>query len=156
MIKDAAKDGEKKLVNNAGQAWNHAFFWNCLTPQKAGPEGELLKAIERDFGGLQGLRDRFVKDGEAQFGSGWAWLVEHDGELDVIVTHDADTPVVKPGQRPLLVCDVWEHAYYLDHKNDRKAYLEAFFDTLANWSFAAERLASAEIWAYPAPVKETA
>ncbi len=155
VIADAVKDGDKKLFNNAAQAWNHAFFWNCLTPRKSEPDGELLKAIERDFGGLQGLRDRFVKDGEAQFGSGWAWLVEHDGELDVVTTHDADTTVVKPGVRPLLVCDVWEHAYYLDLKNDRKAFLEGFFDKLANWSFAAERLAAKDAWAYPAPVRET-
>ena len=156
VIIDAQKDGEKKLFNNAAQAWNHAFFWECLSPSHAEPDGDLLKAIERDFGGLQDLRERFVKDGEGQFGSGWVWLVEHEGELDVITTHDADTTVVKPGVRPLLVCDVWEHAYYLDKKNDRKAFLEGFFDKLANWSFAADRLAMSDTWTYPAPVKETA
>jgi Fe-Mn family superoxide dismutase len=156
VIADAHRDNEKKLFNNSAQAWNHAFFWQCMTPQKSEPRGDLAQAIERDFGSLAGLRERFMKEGEGHFASGWCWLVEHDGELDVISTHDADTTVVRLGVRPLLVCDLWEHAYYLDHKNDRKAFLEAFFDRLANWDFAAERLADKAAWTYPAPVHENA
>ena len=140
VIEGAVKNGETKLFNNAAQAWNHAFFWNALTPKTSQPEGDLLAAIERSFGSVTALRDKFVKEGEAQFGSGWAWLVEQDGKLDVVTTHDAHAPMATPGVKPLLVCDVWEHAYYLDTKNDRKAFLEGFFDKLANWSFAAERL----------------
>jgi superoxide dismutase, Fe-Mn family len=156
VIKDAHKNGDKKLFNNAAQAWNHAFFWNCLTPDKGEPSGDLLAAINRDFGGVQALRDQFIKEGETHFASGWAWLIDNNGKLEVISTHDADTTVVRPGVRPLLVCDVWEHAYYLDTKNDRKAFLEGFFDKLANWSFAGERLASQQPWTYPAQVAEHA
>jgi Fe-Mn family superoxide dismutase len=156
VIEAAAKDGDKKLFNNAAQAWNHAFFWNCMTPKASKPQGDLLAAIERDFGGLDKLRDKFVADGEAQFGSGWAWLVEQDAKLSVVTTHDAHSPMATPGVKPLLVCDVWEHAYYLDHQNNRKAFLEAFFDRLANWSFAADQLAAKQAWTYPVPVPETA
>lgn len=156
VIRDAAGGADKKLFNNAAQAWNHGFFWQCLSPQKRAPSGALEAAINRDFGGLDGLRERFMKEGEGHFASGWAWLVEHDGELDVISTHDADTVVVKAGMRPLIVCDLWEHAYYLDHKNDRKAFLEAFFDRFANWDFALERLKEENLWAYPAQAHEKA
>jgi Fe-Mn family superoxide dismutase len=156
VIEAAVKDGDKKLFNNAAQAWNHAFFWNCMTPKASKPQGDLLAAIERDFGGLDKLRDKFVADGEAQFGSGWAWLIEQDGKLSVVTTHDAHAPMATPGVKPLLVCDVWEHAYYLDHQNNRKAFLEAFFDRLANWSFAEQQLAAKQAWAYPVPVRETA
>jgi Fe-Mn family superoxide dismutase len=147
---------DKKLFNNAAQAWNHGFFWQSLTPKQSKPDAGLLEAINRDFGSLDALRERFLKEGEGHFASGWCWLVEHDGELDVISTHDAETVVVKTGMRPLLVSDLWEHAYYLDHKNNRRAYLEAFFDKLANWEFAAARLADDNLWTYPATAHETA
>jgi Fe-Mn family superoxide dismutase len=156
VIRDAERDGDRKLFNNAAQAWNHGFFWLSMTTHAGKPDADLADAIERDFGGLPGLRDRFIKEGENHFASGWAWLVEHEGALDVISTHDAETTAVMAGVKPLIVCDLWEHAYYLDHKNDRKAYLEAFFDRLANWPFAGERLKAAAAWAYPAPEHENA
>ena len=149
---DAAK---KKWFNNAAQAWNHAFFWECLTPKYAAPSGELAAAIEKAFGGLDGLKTKFVQEGADQFGSGWVWLVARGANLEVVTTHDAATPIVEAGVTPILTSDVWEHAYYLDYKNDRKTFLESFFDKLANWSFAESQYAAAASgkagWAYPAP-----
>lgn len=153
VVRHAAKLGEQKLFNNAGQAWNHGFFWSCMTPDHAAPEGPLAEAIERDLGGLKALRAAFVDEGATHFASGWAWVVVRDGKLEVISTHDADTALVAEGVFPILVCDVWEHAYYLDHKQDRKGFLEAWFDRLANWSFAASQYEAAtgggEGWTYP-------
>lgn len=136
------REAEPKLFNNAGQAWNHGFFWRSMTPQRTAPEGELATAIDSGFGGLDGLKARFVDEGVNHFASGWAWLTVGDGALEVISTHDADTALVKSGT-PLLVCDLWEHAYYLDYKQDRKGFLERWFDTVANWSFAAQQFAAA-------------
>jgi superoxide dismutase, Fe-Mn family len=149
---DAAR---KKWFNNAAQAWNHAFFWECLTPSYVAPSGELAAAIDKTFGSLDGLRTKFVDEGAGHFGSGWAWLVARGAELSVVSTHDAATPIVEDGVTAILTSDVWEHAYYLDYKNDRKAFLEAFFDKLANWTFAESQYAAAvsggASWAYPAP-----
>jgi Fe-Mn family superoxide dismutase len=153
VIVDAAKSGETKLFNNAAQAWNHSFFWASMRPEKQAPEGDLAEAIGQAFGDLSGLKEAFVAEGAGHFGSGWVWLVaKEDGKLAVISTHDADDPVPKPGMTPLTVCDVWEHAYYLDYQNDRKAFLAAWFDALPNWRFAAEQLRAArarsEAWRF--------
>ncbi|NBB15704.1 superoxide dismutase [Fe] [Caulobacter sp. SLTY] len=146
--------GPGKLFNNAAQAWNHGFFWECMTPSPAAPAGDLAGAIEA-FGGLEALKAKFVETGVGQFGSGWAWLVWQDGKLAVIPSHDAETPISDDKAFPLLVCDVWEHAYYLDHQNNRKGFLEAWFDKAANWAFAERQLAAAkgdgEGYRYPAP-----
>ena len=153
VVRHAHAHKEAKLFNNAGQAWNHGFFWQCMTPDYAAPEGALAEAIERDLGGLEALRTRFVEEGATHFASGWAWLVVRGGKLEVISTHDADTALVTEGATPVLVCDVWEHAYYLDHKQDRKGFLEGWFDRLANWRFAAEQYQAAISggtgWRYP-------
>lgn len=145
----------KKMFNNAAQAWNHAFFWECMTPESTRPEGDLAEAIERDLGGLAALKARFVEEGATHFASGWAWVVAEGGKLSVISTHDADTPIVRDGVIPVLVCDVWEHAYYLDHKQDRKGFLEQWFDKLINWDFVARQYAAAQgrgqAYRYPAP-----
>ncbi len=126
-----------------------------MTPDYAAPSGELAKAIERDFGSLAALKTRLVEEGATHFASGWAWVVAEGGKLSVISTHDADTPILKDGVVPIIVCDVWEHAYYLDHKQDRKGFLEAWFDGLANWSFAESQYAAATGsgagYRYPAP-----
>jgi Fe-Mn family superoxide dismutase len=145
----AAQEKElKKLFNNAAQAWNHAFFWESMTPDYAAPAGDLAAAIER-FGGLAALKERFVEEGANHFASGWAWIGAEGGELKVLSTHDAATLAVG-GPVPILVCDVWEHAYYLDYKQDRKGFLEKWFDTVANWAFAAERLAAGDQrWVHP-------
>lgn len=145
-----------KLFNNAAQSWNHGFFWECMTPDGGGgPEGELRAAIEADLGGLDTFREAFVTEGATHFASGWVWLVDQGGRLKVISTHDAGCPLADGSGAPILVCDVWEHAYYLDHRQDRKGFLEAWFDRLANWSFAGEQLAAARAgrpgWRYPAP-----
>jgi Fe-Mn family superoxide dismutase len=137
IIAEAEKKGPsaRKLLNNAGQAWNHAIFWDAMTPTRRDPGGELEAAIGEAFGGLAGLKEAFVKEGEGHFGSGWMWLVVDQGRLGVLSTHDGGTLANRP-QVPLLVCDLWEHAYYLDYKQDRKAFLEGWFDKVANWAFA--------------------
>jgi Fe-Mn family superoxide dismutase len=162
VVRDAAgKTDQKKLFNNAGQAWNHAFFWECMTPQPTPPQGALAGAIDRTFGGLAGLKTRFVEEGATHFASGWVWLVARGADLSVISTHDAGTPVTEAGVTPILVCDVWEHAYYLDHKQDRKGFLEQWFDRLANWRFAETQYAAAQAasdggYRYPKPKDKAA
>ncbi|HEY2709185.1 MAG TPA: superoxide dismutase [Caulobacteraceae bacterium] len=156
VIRDAKAAGETKLFNNAAQAWNHAFFWNAMTATVAKPSSDLATAIDSGFGGLAGLKSKFVEAGVGQFGSGWAWLTaDKQGKLAIVPTPDAGLPSEDGGQVPILVCDVWEHAYYLDHQNDRKGFLEAWFDALPNWSFAAKQFAAAkgqgDAWRYPAP-----
>jgi Fe-Mn family superoxide dismutase len=145
VIEDAAGKTPKKLFNNAAQSWNHAFFWECMTPEKAAPSGELADAIGSAFGGMDKLKEAFVTGGVDQFGSGWVWLVaDKSGALKVIATHDADNTLGAGVGTPLLVCDVWEHAYYLDYQNLRKGYLEAWFDALPNWTLAASQFAAAK------------
>jgi superoxide dismutase, Fe-Mn family len=158
VVRKAAGDpGAKKLFNNAAQAWNHTFFWTCMTPRAGKPQGELATAIDRDFGGLDALKAEFVKIGAAHFGSGWVWLAAEGETLKIVDTHDGDDLLTHQGLTPLIVCDLWEHAYYLDHKNDREAFLKAWFDNLPNWSFAADQYGAArgagEIWKHPEPVE---
>jgi Fe-Mn family superoxide dismutase len=144
IIAHAREKEDTKLFNNSAQAWNHAFFWHSMRPNPDKPEGALAKAIDDRFGGLDGLKEKFVAEGVGHFASGWVWLVAEGDKLGVTSTHDAGT-LADGGQGvPLLVCDVWEHAYYLDRQNDRKAYLEAWFDDLANWGFAAEQFDAAQ------------
>jgi Fe-Mn family superoxide dismutase len=155
VIRGALKTDDKKLFNNAAQAWNHAFFWDAMTGNPEKPAGDLAKAIEASFGGMEALKKKFVTEGAGHFGSGWVWLVsDRTGALAVRSTHDAEDLVTQGEVTPLLVCDLWEHAYYLDHQNDRKGYLEAWFDALPHWEFAAYQLAAAqgrgEEWRYPA------
>ena len=147
--------GSGKLFNNAAQAWNHAFFWNSMSPERQSPQGELSGALDKAFGGPAKLKDALVKAGAEHFGSGWVWLAAEGRNLKVITTHDADDAAVVGALTPLLVCDLWEHAYYLDYQNDRKGFLEAWFDTLPNWAFASQQWAAAHgegrAWRYPAP-----
>ncbi len=143
VVAKAARDGNKKLFNNAAQAWNHAFFWLCMTPAPQSPSGALADLIDGFHDGLAGLRAQFVHEGVGQFGSGWVWVAAVDGQLKVLTTHDGDNLLAKPGHTPLLTCDLWEHAYYVDYRNDREGFLEAWFDKLANWRFAGEQLAAA-------------
>jgi Fe-Mn family superoxide dismutase len=156
VVREAHRQGNQDLFNNAAQAWNHAFFWRSMRPAAdGGPEGALKDAIQSAFGGLDALREAFVNEGAGHFASGWVWLVTGDKGLQVISTHDADDTLVRDGMYPLLVCDLWEHAYYLDHKNDRKGFLESWFDRLVAWDFAAAQLAAAdgqgEGFRYPPP-----
>lgn len=145
VVREARKRGDAGLFNNAAQAWNHAFFWESMRPPGgAAPTGDLAQRIEQGFGGSDGLKEAFVKEGVGHFASGWVWIVTGPEGLQVISTHDADDTLVREGVFPLLVCDLWEHAYYLDYKNDRKAFLERWFDNVADWEFAAAQLAAAD------------
>jgi superoxide dismutase, Fe-Mn family len=135
--KDTAKTG---VFNNAAQVWNHTFFWNSMQPQGGGaPTGELAERLKTDFGSFDAFKDEFKKAALAQFGSGWAWLVLDAGKLKIAKTANAATPFAD-GQKPLLTCDVWEHAYYLDYQNRRGDMVSAFLDHLANWDFATQNL----------------
>lgn len=129
------------IFNNAAQVWNHTFYWNSLAPSAGGaPTGALAEAIDAKFGSFENFKAEFTKCAVTTFGSGWAWLVKNaDGSLDLVSTSNAACPLTT-GQKPLLTCDVWEHAYYIDYRNARPAYLEAFW-ALVNWDFAAANFA---------------
>ena len=132
----AADPAMTPLFNNAAQAWNHAFYWNSLRPKNArGPQGALAARIQSDFGDERRFAEAFKLAATGHFGSGWAWLVLDGGTLKIVTTSNADTPLVR-GQAPLLVIDVWEHAYYLDHQERRAAYVAGVVDHLLNWEFA--------------------
>ena len=153
VVLEARRAGNSKLFNNSAQAWNHAFFWNCMTPGGSTPQGDLDKAIADAFGGLDQLKEKFVAEGAAHFGSGWVWLIADGKDLRVISTHDAGNTLDQNGVIPVMVCDLWEHAYYVDYQNDRKGFLEKWFDALPDWSFAAHQLAAAngqgQAWRFP-------
>ena len=149
IIASADSKGDKGLFNNAAQSWNHAFYWQSLTPAASQPSGELAAAIDAAFGSFDALKKELADQGAAHFASGWVWLVAKDGKLAVEQTHDAAT-FATGDARPLLVIDLWEHAYYLDHKNLRPEYLKAVIDAHLNWDFAAENFAREKTWAYPA------
>jgi Fe-Mn family superoxide dismutase len=128
------------IFNNAAQVWNHTFFWQSMKAGGGGkPTGDLLKQIEKTFQSFDEFKKAFLTAALAQFGSGWAWLVQEGGTLKIIKTANADTPAAH-GQTALLACDVWEHAYYLDYQNRRKDFVEAFLDSLANWEFAGSQM----------------
>ncbi len=158
VIREAHRKSDQTLFHNAAQAWNHAFYWTSMAPRSGWPPTTLRTAIDRSFGDLDGFKEAFVEEGAAHFGSGWAWLVLGSEGLSVISTHDADDTLVREGLFPLLVCDLWEHAYYLDYKNDRKTYLQRWLDQVANLAFAEQQLNAAngqsEAFRYPAPTTE--
>ncbi|HUP97006.1 MAG TPA: superoxide dismutase [Usitatibacter sp.] len=140
VVARSAGDAEsKKVFNNAGQHWNHTFFWSCLAPNGGGqPSGELARKIDSDLGGIEAFRKAFEKTAIETFGSGWAWLVLRDGKLELISTSNAGTPITM-GATPLLTIDVWEHAYYLDYENRRPEFVKAVIERLLNWRFAQEQ-----------------
>jgi Fe-Mn family superoxide dismutase len=129
------------VFNNAAQIWNHTFYWNSLSPNGGGePTGALAEAIVKSFGSFEKFKEEFTKCAITTFGSGWAWLVKNaDGSLALVSTGNAGCPLTS-GQTPLLTCDVWEHAYYIDYRNARPKYVEAFWN-LVNWEFAAANFA---------------
>ncbi len=131
---------EGPVFNNAAQIWNHACYWNSMTPAGGGaPSGRLLEAVNRDFGSVGKMKEQFAEAAKTHFGSGWAWLVSDAGRLRITRTSNADLPL-KHGQTALLACDVWEHAYYIDYRNARPDYVTAYLDHLLNWEFAASNL----------------
>ncbi|VBB68986.1 Superoxide dismutase [Fe] [invertebrate metagenome] len=142
VIKSVAGDPDKtSLFNNAAQVWNHTFFWNSMKPGGGGvPTGDLARWINSTFGSLEKFKEEFKSAAVTQFGSGWTWLVLENGTLQVTKTANADTPMVH-GQKALLTCDVWEHAYYLDYQNRRPDFVQAFLDHLVNWDFVTRTLA---------------
>lgn len=145
----AARGSNQGLFNNAAQSWNHAFYWHSLTADGGAPEGDLKAKIDDAFGSVDALLQQLQDRGVGHFASGWVWLAEKDGKLSIEETHDGDT-LADSGFNPLLTLDVWEHAYYIDHRNARPAYLKAVCGGKINWAFAAENLARGSAWVYPA------
>ncbi len=135
------KNSQGGMFNNAAQVWNHTFYWNSLSPKGGGdPSGKLADAIVKTFGGVAQFKEEFTKTAVGTFGSGWAWLVQRaDGSLGLVSTCNAATPITGT-DRPLLTCDVWEHAYYIDYRNARPKYVEAFWN-LVNCESAASQMA---------------
>ena len=132
---------EGKLLNNAAQVWNHNLYWRSLSPNGGGrPTGDVAEAIDSSFGDYDTFRERFHAAAVGQFGSGWAWLTTHDGHLEIETTSNADLPL-RHGRTAVAVCDVWEHAYYIDYRNRRPDYVAAFLDHLINWELVADALA---------------
>ena len=137
------KASSRRIFNNAAQVWNHTFYWHCLSPNGGGePTGELADAITETFGSFDNFKEEFTKTSVTTFGSGWGWLVKtSDGKLALASTTGAGNPMTE-GKTPLLTCDVWEHAYYVDYRNARPAYLKAFWE-LVNWEYVAEQFINA-------------
>lgn len=128
------------LRDNAAQLWNHSFFWECLSPESEPPSGQLAGLINLRFGSHEGLITAFSEQAAAHFGGGWAWLLLDGGALRITTLHDGDTPALHAGMVPLLTLDLWEHAYYIDHRDSRPAYIAAVMNNLINWTFVAMNL----------------
>lgn len=139
-LENVIKKAEGGLFNNAAQVWNHTFYWNSLSPNGGGePTGDLSNVITEAFGSFSAFKEQFSAAAAGQFGSGWAWLVkDSSGKLKITTTANADTPVTED-VTPLLTCDVWEHAYYIDYRNARPKYIESFWN-LVNWDFVEANL----------------
>jgi Fe-Mn family superoxide dismutase len=137
-VEEVVRQAKGKLFNNAAQAWNHDFYWKSLSPKRQRPSGALLHRVEKDFGSYEKFADAFSQAAIGQFASGWAWLVEKGGKLEVTTTGNADTPMAH-GIRCLLTVDVWEHAYYVDYRNERERYVSAILNCL-NWDFVEKNL----------------
>jgi Fe-Mn family superoxide dismutase len=139
-LDDIVRSSSGGVFNNAAQVWNHTFYWNCLSPSGGGePTGKLAEAITQAFGSFEQFKEQFTQTALTTFGSGWAWLVQRpDGQLALVSTSNAATPLTGT-DTPLLTCDVWEHAYYVDYRNARPKYVEAFWK-LVNWSFVASAM----------------
>lgn len=136
------KTSKGPVFNSAAQIYNHDFFWNSLSPDQGGkPSGPILAAIEKSFGSFEKFKEEFTAAAVGHFGSGWIWLVQDTSSntLKVLQTHDATNPLTECNLKPLLTCDLWEHAYYIDYKNDRAAFINVFWN-LVNWKFAESKL----------------
>ena len=144
ICKAAFAEKNAGLVNNVGQHYNHNHFWNWMKPNGGGTKlpGALQKAVDSDLGGYDKMRADFINAGTTQFGSGWAWLAVKGGKLEVMKTANGENPLMH-GAHPILGCDVWEHSYYIDYRNARPKYLEAFVDNLVNWEYVEKMYAEA-------------
>lgn len=140
-LEDIVKKSNGGIFNNSAQVWNHTFYWNCMKPNGGGaPTGAVADAINAKWGSFEQFKEAFTKAGVTNFGSGWTWLVKKaDGSVDIVNTPNAGTPLVGD-DKPLMTCDVWEHAYYIDYRNARPKYVEAFWN-LVNWDFVNKNLA---------------
>ena len=138
-LEEIIQESSGAIFNNAAQHWNHSFYWNCLSPHSTKkPKDEILDMINSTFGSFEEFKKEFTHKALTTFGSGWAWLVESQNELKILSTSNAGTPLTS-SHKPLLVCDVWEHAYYIDTRNNRSEYLDNFWN-LVNWDFVNEKL----------------
>ncbi len=139
-LEEIIKHAKGGIFNNAAQVWNHTFYWHCLSPQGGNePQGALAEAITTHFGSFAAFKEQFTQAAITTFGSGWAWLVQDEaGVLKIISTSNAGTPMTE-GLNALLTCDVWEHAYYIDYRNSRPNYMDAFW-SLVNWDFATNNM----------------
>ena len=141
VVRDSKRSGNNKLFNNSAQLWNHSFFWQCLAPaQGQQPSGKLAKLIEDGFGNSDAMLQKLQEEAVNHFASGWAWLVLDRGALRITSLHDADTPIVHEGMVPLFTLDVWEHAYYIDYRNERPKFASAVLNNIVNWDFVGENL----------------
>jgi len=139
-LEEIIKKADGGIFNNGAQVWNHTFYWNCMSPEGGHePSGVLLNAIKSDFGSFEEFKDQFSKAAATLFGSGWVWLVKTpDGELEIVQESNAGTPIRK-GLEPIMTCDVWEHAYYIDKRNRRPAYIEDFWKVV-DWETIGKRM----------------
>jgi Fe-Mn family superoxide dismutase len=140
-LEDIVRNSTGKLFNNAAQAWNHDFYWHSLSPRSSKPSAMLMRRIEKDFGSYDKLAKQLAEAASNHFGSGWAWLVKKQSGLAIVTTANADTPMAR-GDACLLTIDVWEHAYYVDYRNEREKYLKAVIGELLNWEFAEKNIAA--------------
>ncbi|MEO5774993.1 MAG: superoxide dismutase [Sphingomicrobium sp.] len=141
VIRHARQDGNAKLFNNSAQLWNHSFFWQCLAPAEGQkPTGRLAQLIEDGFGGVEPLLQKLQEEAVNHFSNGWAWLVLDRGSLKITSLHDADTPLAYEGMQPLFTLDVWEHAYYIDYRNERPRFASSVLANIVNWDFVAQNL----------------
>jgi Fe-Mn family superoxide dismutase len=135
-LEEIIKKSSGGIFNNAAQIWNHSFYWNCLSPKGGEPNGALADAIKKSFGSIDEFKQKFSQTAITTFGSGWGWLVKNaGGGLEIVSTGNAGCPLTE-GKKPLLTCDVWEHAYYIDYRNARAKYVETFWK-IVNWDFVA-------------------
>ena len=141
VVREANRSENRKLFNNAAQLWNHSFFWQCLAPARGQqPDGKLAHLIGDAFGGADAMLKTLEEEAVNHFASGWAWLVLDRGTLRITSLHDADTPLVHDGMVPLLTLDVWEHAYYIDYRNERPRFASAVLENIVNWDFVGQNL----------------
>ena len=141
VIGSAKQQGNSKLFNNSAQIWNHSFFWQCLAPAEgAKPKGKLQRMIEEEFGDEKKMLEKLEQEAVNHFSNGWAWLLLDRDKLKIASLHDADTPLVHEGMKPLFTLDVWEHAYYIDYRNERPKFVTAVLSNIINWDFVEQNL----------------
>jgi superoxide dismutase, Fe-Mn family len=159
VVRAAKRDGNSKLFNNSAQLWNHSFFWQCLAPaQGQRPDGKLKQLIDDSFGGVDPMLEKLATEAANHFSNGWAWLLLDRDTLKIASLHDADTPLVHDGMVPLFTLDVWEHAYYIDYRNERPRFAQTVLANIVNWDFVAQNLdggGAGRADQEPASVRET-